>query len=668
MFDRLLIANRGEIACRIARTARRLGIRTIAIYSEADARARHVAVADEAHGIGPAPTQDSYLNIEAIIDAARRSGAEAVHPGYGFLSENAEFAEACAKAGLRFVGPPPDTIRAMGSKSAAREIMGEAGVPLVPGYHGADQDWKTLQAAAAALGYPVLLKASAGGGGRGMRVVEADAELIDAIAAARRESLAAFGDDRLLVERYIERPRHIEIQVFADNHGKVVHLFERDCSLQRRHQKVVEEAPAPGLDAEQRHAMGEVAVAAAKAIGYVGAGTVEFITDPDGAFYFIEMNTRLQVEHPVTEMVTGHDLVEWQLRVAAGESLPCAQDELSIDGHAFEVRLYAEDPSRDFLPGVGRIGHLRLPAEGPHVRIDSGVVEGDEITAFYDPMIAKLIAWDMDRDAALRRLRAALAEVQIAGIVTNLSFLNLVAGHPAFAAGDVDTHFFERHATALLPEAAPASDNMLALAALHVLLTRAEAAAETARASGDPHSPWHSVAGWRLNDTGHDALSFRDGETELTVPVRYDGGRFRFDLPGGTLAAGGELEPDGDLIAELDSMRLTATVVREGDEITILARGHTHRLVLHDPAAETSTEDPSGGRLVAPMPGKIVQVLVSEGDRVERGAPLVIVEAMKMEHTITAPAPGRVEKIHFGVGEMVDEGAELVAFEAGEEC
>jgi 3-methylcrotonyl-CoA carboxylase alpha subunit len=657
MFDRLLIANRGEIACRIARTARRLGIRTIAIYSEADARARHVAVADEAHGIGPAPTQDSYLNIEAIIDAARRSGAEAVHPGYGFLSENAEFAEACAKAGLRFVGPPPDTIRAMGSKSAAREIMGEAGVPLVPGYHGADQDWKTLQAAAAALGYPVLLKASAGGGGRGMRVVEADAELIDAIAAARRESLAAFGDDRLLVERYIERPRHIEIQVFADNHGKVVHLFERDCSLQRRHQKVVEEAPAPGLDAEQRHAMGEVAVAAAKAIGYVGAGTV-----------VIEMNTRLQVEHPVTEMVTGHDLVEWQLRVAAGESLPCAQDELSIDGHAFEVRLYAEDPSRDFLPGVGRIGHLRLPAEGPHVRIDSGVVEGDEITAFYDPMIAKLIAWDMDRDAALRRLRAALAEVQIAGIVTNLSFLNLVAGHPAFAAGDVDTHFFERHATALLPEAAPASDNMLALAALHVLLTRAEAAAETARASGDPHSPWHSVAGWRLNDTGHDALSFRDGETELTVPVRYDGGRFRFDLPGGTLAAGGELEPDGDLIAELDGMRLTATVVREDDEITILAQGHSHRLVLHDPAAEASTEDPSGGRLVAPMPGKIVQVLVSEGDRVERGAPLVIVEAMKMEHTITAPAPGRVEKIHFGVGEMVDEGAELVAFEAGEEC
>ena len=466
MFRKILIANRGEIACRVIATAHRLGIATVAVYSDADAQARHVALADEAWPIGPAPARDSYLNIARIIDAARRSGAEAIHPGYGFLSENADFAEACARAGITFIGPPPEAIRAMGSKAAAKALMQRSGVPLVPGYHDEAQDAATLRAAAERIGYPVLLKASAGGGGKGMRIVEQPDALAAAIESAQREAAASFGDDRLLIEKYLTRPRHIEIQVFADTHGNCVSLFERDCSIQRRHQKVLEEAPAPGMDPARRRAMGEAAIAAARAVGYVGAGTVEFIAE-GGAFYFMEMNTRLQVEHPVTELITGQDLVEWQLLVAAGEPLPLTQDELAISGHAIEARVYAEDPARDFLPSIGRLDHLRQPDETAHVRVDTGVRQGDAITPYYDPMIAKLIVWGEDRTAALRRLAGALAAYEVVGVHTNLGLLRGVATHPAFAGAELDTGFIARHAEVLLPDAAalPAETQRVVLAA-----------------------------------------------------------------------------------------------------------------------------------------------------------------------------------------------------------
>jgi len=667
MFARILIANRGEIACRIIRTARRLAVRTVAVYSEADANARHVALADEARLIGPAPARESYLRIEAIIAAAKATGAEAIHPGYGFLSENAAFAAACEEAGLVFIGPPAAAIRAMGSKSEAKRLMAAADVPVVPGYHGEAQDLKTLRAAAKKIGYPVLIKASAGGGGKGMRVVESEAVLEPALASARREAASAFGDDRVLIEKYLARPRHIEIQVFADGHGNAVHLFERDCSIQRRHQKVIEEAPAPGMSPARRAEMGKAAVAAARAIGYRGAGTVEFIVDERGAFYFMEMNTRLQVEHPVTEMITAQDLVEWQLRVAAGEKLPLGQQELAISGHAFEARLYAEDPARDFLPSTGRLAHLRFPPEGPHLRVDTGVVEGDEVTIHYDPMIAKLIVWDRDREAARERLVAALGACEVAGVATNISFLRAVAAHPAFAAAEVDTGFIARHRDALLPPATPASDRVLALAVLALFLERARFAREAAARSGDPHSPWALADGWRMNDDNHHVLQFKDAERELAVTVHYRPQGYVIELPGGPIAARGTLEGESDLSADLDGARVRARVVRQGRDLSVFADGASHGLRLVDPLAGAAELGADGGRLTAPMPGKIIQVLVEAGTEVARGAPLLILEAMKMEHTIAAPADGVVEKVNYGVGEQVAEGAELIAFQAVEE-
>ncbi|NDP43365.1 MAG: acetyl-CoA carboxylase biotin carboxylase subunit, partial [Aromatoleum sp.] len=473
MFEKILIANRGEIACRVARTARRMGLRTVAVYSDADAGALHVAACDEAYRLGPPPPRESYLLGDTIIEIARRAGAQAIHPGYGFLSENAQFAAACASAGIAFIGPPPAAIAAMGSKSAAKNIMGAAHVPLVPGYHGDDQDPKLLAREAAKIGFPVLIKATAGGGGKGMKVVERAQDFAAALASAQREAKAGFGDDRVLIEKYLTAPRHIEIQVFADMHGSAVYLFERDCSVQRRHQKVLEEAPAPAMKPEHRRAMGEAAVAAAKAIGYVGAGTVEFIAADtfasDGAFYFMEMNTRLQVEHPVTEMITGLDLVEWQLRVAAGEPLPLRQQDLAIRGHAIEARIYAEDPDRGFLPSIGRLAHLRAPATTRSLRVDTGVRAGDEITPYYDPMIAKLIAHGEDRAAALRRLAEALAEYEIVGVATNVAFLQRVVAHHAFASGDVDTGLIARHHDALFPpRTAVARDIVLAAALAEV--------------------------------------------------------------------------------------------------------------------------------------------------------------------------------------------------------
>jgi 3-methylcrotonyl-CoA carboxylase alpha subunit len=668
MFRTILIANRGEIACRVIATCRRLGIRTVAVYSSADAKALHVAQADKAVFIGPAPAAESYLRGDIIIAAAKESGAEAVHPGYGFLSENAEFAAACAAAGIVFIGPPAAAIRAMGRKDAAKDVMEKAGVPVVPGYRGPEQDDAQLLKRAKAMGWPVLIKAVAGGGGKGMRRVNAEGDFGAALAGAKRESKGAFGDDGVLLEKYLIKPRHIEVQVFADTHGNAVHLFERDCSIQRRHQKVIEEAPAPGLDAAMRSVMGQAAVAAAKAIGYVGAGTVEFIADvseglrPD-RFFFMEMNTRLQVEHPVTEMISGQDLVEWQLRVAAGEKLPLGQDQLAISGHAIEARLYAEDPARDFLPSTGRLAHLRGPAQGVHVRVDTGVREGDVISPYYDPMIAKVIAWDRDRAAAARRLAQALSTFRIAGPATNAAFLIGVLDHPAFLAGEVDTGFIERHRHDLLPAPGPAPDRVLALGALAVLLLRAKEAVARARASGDPTSPWHRVDGWRLNDEGHDVLRFNDGAREVAVTVHYgrDGG-YRLELPGGAIAARGEMDGEGSIDADLGGMRVHAAAVRLGREITVMLQGAAHRLTLFDPLAVGEAEEGARGAVVAPMPGKVIQVMAQAGDDVARGKPLVIMEAMKMEHTIAAPAAGRIAKVRVAVGDQVSESTVLVEY------
>jgi 3-methylcrotonyl-CoA carboxylase alpha subunit len=654
MFEKILIANRGEIACRVIRTAHRLGIRTAAVYSEADARALHVEMAGEAYPIGPAPARESYLRIDRILDAARRSGAQAIHPGYGFLSENADFSEACAQAGIAFIGPPAAAIRAMGLKSAAKALMAQSGVPVVPGYHGAAQDLDIFAAEAARIGYPVLIKASAGGGGKGMRVVERADDLAAAVASAQRESASSFGDDRLLLEKYLTRPRHIEIQVFADSHGHAVSLFDRDCSIQRRYQKVIEEAPAPGLDSARRRSMGEAACAAARAIGYVNAGTVEFIVEGD-AFYFMEMNTRLQVEHPVTEAITGLDLVEWQLRVAAGEALPKTAEELRIDGHAIEARVYAEDPARDFRPSIGTLTHLKPPAENAHVRVDTGVRAGDAISIYYDPLIAKLIVWDRDRPAALRRLRNALAEYEVAGVTTNIGFLAALAAHPAFTADGLDTGFIARHSAELLPPAQPAPREVLAAAVTRVLADQRREAERCAADSHDPWSPWNQLLPWRMNGQGYQDLVFRDGESSVTVRVYpHRDGSFRADFPDGPAEVSGLLSVDG--------VRLPVSVVRHGDDITVIRNGINHQLKWIDLQALYGTEEEAVGRLTAPMPGRIVQVIVEPGAEVKRGAPLLVLEAMKMEYTITAPADGKIEAIRYAAGDVVDEGAELISF------
>ncbi|CAK0760683.1 Biotin carboxylase / Biotin carboxyl carrier protein [uncultured Gammaproteobacteria bacterium] len=667
MFSKLLIANRGEIACRVILTARRLNIRTVAVYSAADVDALHVAMADEAYLIGPAPARDSYLKGEAILAVAKRSGAQAIHPGYGFLSENAGFAHACAEAGVVFVGPPVAAIQAMGSKSEAKILMAEAAVPLVPGYHGADQSLATLSQAAAAIGWPVLIKPSAGGGGKGMRVVTRAEDFETELAAAKREAVGGFGDDHVMLEKYLSRSRHVEIQVFADTHGNCVSLFERDCSIQRRHQKVVEEAPAVRLDPTLRRRMGEAAVAAARKIGYVGAGTVEFLLDEDGKFFFMEMNTRLQVEHPVTEMITGQDLVEWQLRVAAGQPLPLGQDDLAVNGHAIEVRLYAEDPANSFLPQTGRLEHLSFPRPDSHVRVDTGVRRGDRISIHYDPMIAKLVVWGSDRPAAIQRLRAALAETRVVGLATNTQFLTAIANHPAYVNGELDTHFIDRHQADLLPEAGPASDRVLALAALGVVLRRTAQTKEQAATSADPFSPWARGDGWRLNEEATDSLSFRESTGQRVVKVVYRRDGVRLELldghPGGEILVNGDLAADGTLRADLAGLRVSATLIWRGTDLTVFYQGGCHRLTLIDPLAAVADSEAPGGRLTAPMPGRVVAVLVEAGAKVSKGQPLVVLEAMKMEHTLKAPSDGTVLSIRHAVGEQIEDGAELIEFE-----
>ena len=759
MFSTLLIANRGEIACRVAATARRLGIHTIAVYSDADAQSRHVAACDAAVRIGTAEPRDSYLRGDVILAAARRHGAQAIHPGYGFLSENADFARAAAQAGIVFVGPPADAIAAMGSKSAAKALMQQAGVPLVPGYHGEEQDAAFLQRQADAIGYPVLIKASAGGGGKGMRVVEHAGAFAEALASCQREAASSFGDDRVLIERYLQKPRHIEIQVFADTHGNCVYLFERDCSVQRRHQKVIEEAPAPGMTPERRAAMGAAAVAAARAVGYVGAGTVEFIVEPDGRFYFMEMNTRLQVEHPVTEMITGHDLVEWQLRVAAGEPLPARQEDLHIDGHAIEARIYAENPQTGFLPSIGRLAALKLPPHGAFerasVRVDGGVQAGDTITPYYDPMIAKLIVHAADRDQARARMAQALAQTQVVGVHTNVGFLTRLMHDAAFAAADLDTGLIERQRASLLPPAAPATPVTLALATA-ALLARETSARASAPAAVPAwrEDPWNASDGWRVSGVYGRTFAWIDGEHLHRATLTRRAGGWTLALAADAAVAGGNGDPanartntpaitqatanertsadvqaaakrdaqadttanppakqhprtrantqanthadqpadtqtevqpgstpmhfswqaddddEGNASAarawrihiHLDGTDARARVILDGDVCHVFAGG-AHTVLRHQDDLLTTGDQATdaAGDMTAPMPGKIIAIAVEPGQKVAQGQPLLVMEAMKMEHTIAAAVAGEVAEIFYSVGDQVAEGATLIA-------
>lgn len=670
MFTKILIANRGEIACRVAATARRLGIATVAVYSDADAQAKHVAACDESVHLGPAPAKESYLCADKIIAAALATGAQAIHPGYGFLSENAGFAQACADAGLVFIGPPASAIEAMGSKSAAKALMEKAAVPLVPGYHGQRQESDFLRTEADRIGYPVLLKASAGGGGKGMRVVERSEDFEAALASCKREAISSFGDDRVLVEKYLTRPRHIEIQVFADGHGHCVYLFERDCSVQRRHQKVLEEAPAPGMSCGRRAAMGEAAVAAARAVGYVGAGTVEFIANQDGTFYFMEMNTRLQVEHPVTEMITGLDLVEWQLRVASGEPLPLKQEQLRIQGHAIEARIYAENPEKGFLPAIGTLTRMRsapavefaLAAPGATqpaaVRIDAGVREGDAISPFYDPMIAKLIVWGADRDAALRNMARALAQYQVVGLATNIGFLQRLIAGQAFATADLDTGLIERHRDTLFPAPVAPTADTLALATAALL--------QREQRNQDSRDPWAQTRGWRLNTRLQRRLNFEhdSGNSEVRIDYAGDGRQWQLQIGGNTHTLALHAANTDSVRISLDGRTLQADVAWEGEGLHLFDGRSQHSLRLPDPMAHAGHAEAEGGRLTAPMPGKIVALLVDQGASVTQGTPLLIMEAMKMEHTIAAPSAGTVEALRYAVGDQVAEGAQLLDFKA----
>ncbi len=653
MISRLLIANRGEIACRIVRTARAMGIATIAVYSDADADALHVRDADVAVRIGKAPPRESYLNGPGIIEAAHRAGADAVHPGYGFLSENAEFAAACGAAGLIWVGPPPDAMRAMGSKSAAKALMANSGVPVLPGYHGTRQEPDHLAAEARRIGFPVVIKAVAGGGGRGMRFVRSPEEFASALASARQEARSAFGDADVLIERYLDRPRHIEVQVFGDSHGNVVHLFERDCSAQRRHQKVIEEAPAPGLDMMRREAMGQAAVAAARAVGYVGAGTVEFVADDEG-FWFLEMNTRLQVEHPVTECVTGFDLVEWQLRVAAGEVLPAGGDKIRLHGHAMEARLYAEDPARDFAPATGRLLAFRMPEDA---RVDTGYAAGDMVGVHYDAMLAKIIVHGATREEARGKLARALASCEVAGVAVNRDLLAAIVAHPAFVAGRIDTGLIERELAQLMRPTEPDA-SVLAAAACAILLDEADRASAV-----DPWSPWSASDGWWLNADPPRELTVLHGEVAHHVSVfRRDTG-WRFEIAGVVHGVAAERIDAGRFAMRLDGMRETVGMVLRGQVLAVHLRGKTWSLRLPEDEAAQAEEDAAGGRLVAPIPGLVTQVLASSGQPVAKGDTLVVLEAMKTVFRLAARADATVARVACQPGDSVEEGQLLVAFE-----
>ena len=664
MFKKILIANRGEIACRVAATARRLGVRTVAVYSDADANAKHVLACDEAVHIGGNAPRDSYLRAERIVEAARATGAQAIHPGYGFLSENEDFAQACADAGLVFIGPPPSAIKAMGLKAESKQLMEKAGVPLVPGYHGADQDPALLKREADRIGYPVLIKASAGGGGKGMRIVTQAEEFEAALASCQREARNSFGDDAVLVERYVTRPRHIEIQVFGDSHGDCIYLFERDCSVQRRHQKVLEEAPAPGMSEARRREMGAAAVAAAKAVGYVGAGTVEFIAEPtpegDLRFFFMEMNTRLQVEHPVTEAITGLDLVEWQVRVASGEPLPLKQDELRIHGHAIEARICAENPDANFLPATGTLDVYRTPPctsfERGEVRVDAGVREGDAISPHYDSMVAKLIVWGADRAQALARLDVALAQTHIVGLHTNVAFLRRVVASRSFAQADLDTALIERERSALFGTPPLALEVAAAGVVAHAL------AHERA---GEDADPWSRRDAWRLHGAAVRRFDLEvDGAHHVaTLSRTHDGEQW--------LALGGQQWPfaastRGGTLHDvtLERRRWPLSVYAVGERVSVFAPEGAATLHEIDPIAHAADGAGEAGRLTAPMPGKVIALLARIGEPVKKGQALAVMEAMKMEHTITAPCDGTVAELLYAVGDQVLEGEELLRLDA----
>ena len=679
MFKKILIANRGEIACRVASTARQMGIATVAVYSDADRHAAHVKACDEAIYIGGSEPSQSYLRADAIIEAAKKTGAEAIHPGYGFLSENGRFVEACHQAGIKFIGPSAAAMEAMGSKSAAKALMEKAGVPLVPGYHGDNQDPDFLHQQADSIGYPVLIKASAGGGGKGMRIVNSSDEFIGMLESCKREAINSFSNDHVLIERYVTKPRHIEIQVFGDELGNYVYLFERDCSVQRRHQKVIEEAPAPGMTEERRRAMGEAAVNAARAVNYVGAGTVEFIAEQDGTFYFMEMNTRLQVEHPVTEMITGYDLVEWQLRIANNEAIPVQQEDLSINGHAIEVRIYAENPDNDFLPSIGLLSHLDFPSHlsfvNAPVRVDSGISQGDRISPFYDPMIAKLIVWGVDREQAIARMRQALLETHIIGLHTNVPFLYRLMINSSFVSADLDTGLIEKNQASLFPPAQKLSIKALGYAAASYLakhgLKNSRAAQNTATSYVDP---WDSSDYWRSRQSAGTSITVADDSAQYLVTIKQRStDDWILDVDGTEhdltweVTSTADSQDNYEINLGLNGTLSKGKVVLNGEELYLYTQDGQTRLSIPDSLAHAGEgDDVGGGGLTAPMPGKVINIQVNVGDKVEQGQVLVVMEAMKMEHSITASTGGVVEEIFFAVGEQVTEGAELIQLNTDE--
>lgn len=655
-FRTLLIANRGEIACRVIRTAKAMGLCTVAVYSEADRDALHVAMADKAVLLGPARARDSYLNIERVLEVAQKTGAEAVHPGYGFLSENAEFAEACAKAGLVFVGPTAAMMTAMGSKSGSKALMEKAGVPLVPGYHGDAQDETTLAKAAEKAGFPVLVKASAGGGGRGMRVVRSAAELAPAIVSAKREAKAAFGDDRMLIEKYVDNPRHIEVQIIGDSHGNLLSLFERECTLQRRHQKVIEEAPSPTLNGAQREAVCEAARKAAGAVNYVGAGTIEFVSDGKDVF-FIEMNTRLQVEHPVTELITGVDLVEWQLRVAFGEKLPLTQSEVKLNGHAIEARVYAENPQKNFMPSVGRIRTWRTPAQADGLRIDAGYRSGDAVSPYYDAMLAKVIAWAPNRQAAIDRLNRGLEETDIRGIVTNIPFLSALVTHPDVRANAIDTGFIERELKNLTDVSAVPGDLELCAAVAAIL------GEEQKAARAEAHSPWRTF-GWMPVGRRTRVFSFRQGQgAEHKVTLQYGNGPSTLSVGDRGFVFALSPTDDGGFEVTLDGVKSHVVAVIEGHELYLRTQNGRFEVHWVDPFGGETEEQVGEDKIVAPLPGTVVALLAEEGATLEKGAAILTLEVMKMEQTLRAPYAGVLKKIKCKVGDIVGEGVELAEIE-----
>ncbi|KAL1923581.1 uncharacterized protein VTP21DRAFT_8561 [Calcarisporiella thermophila] len=677
LFDKILIANRGEIACRVIRTAKKLGIKTVAVYSEPDRDALHVKMADEAYLLGPAASSESYLRMDKIVDVSKRSGAQAIHPGYGFLSENAEFSDLLMKEGITFIGPPASAIRSMGSKSESKIIMEAANVPVVPGYHGENQDPRFLKEEAARIGYPVLIKAIKGGGGKGMRIVNSPAEFDFALESAKRESAKSFGDDKVLIEKYLTTPRHVEVQVFADSHGNAVHLFERDCSVQRRHQKILEEAPAPGLSEELRMELGRKAVDAARAVNYLGAGTVEFIMDNlEKKFYFMEMNTRLQVEHPVTEMVTGTDLVHWQLEVAAGNPLPYTQEQLKLDGHAFEARIYAENPRNGFLPDTGPLLHVRTPEASPTVRLETGFGQGDQISVHYDPMIAKLVVKGEDRTAALRILRKALGEYEVVGLNTNIDFLKTLASHPAFIDGDVETGFIKKHEPELFPPISTPAPEVAAQAALSIILKDIEAFESANAGTLDPHSPWTKLTNARLNLLHTRQITFEDAETSkkivtevtsrqdglLDITVSWDDKTQTFEGVRSTIRA-----QDGVLVTDIADRQLRSRVVLNKEKVHVFGETGKTTLSIPTPSYLRATSSDVAGSVKTPMPCKISQILVQPGQEVEKDQPLIILEAMKMEHLIKSPFPGKISQVFYKVGDLVPENKSLVAFQLEKE-